>query len=171
MTPSEIKPAPFQLVAQCLNQLCHHVSPCTFYTFSEFCSANPTVPLSPNTYYKALFQFNYHFALCSCCLCTFSYPSTLYLPYLDPVPLLLCFSGMYPAWHIVGNLVLTCIFKFGFGVTVQGMPVSLQGVVLIWSCFVQFGFIIYENGAAVAGICMLRDYCHYVSKSRIFGDY
>jgi len=105
-----------------------------------------------------------HSILAACAALPFPYSTTLYLPYLDPVPFLLCFSGMYPAWHIAGNLFLTCIFKFGFGVAVQGMPVSLQGVVLNMVAFcllslyiMQFGFLVYENGAAVEGICMLRD--------------
>ena len=100
------------------------------------CNRN-TLPL-PFTYYKVLSQNNYCFALYSCCLCTSSLPLPLLPvpPLSRPALFLLCFCGMYPAWHIVGNLVLAFIFKFGFGVTVQGMPVSLQGVVVLMWCFV-----------------------------------
>lgn len=81
-----------------------------------------TVALSPCTYYKVLCQNNYHFALYSCCLCTSSLPLPLLPipPYLDPAPFLSCVCGRYPAWNIVGNLVLACIFKFGFGVYCAG---------------------------------------------------
>lgn len=165
-TPQDIIQFPITSLLQVVVGFDFSTCHCTFCTFSEYCSENRVLLHHHHvliTKYCARTVIILHSILASLPLPLLPIP-----PYLDPAPFLSCVSGMYPAWHTVGNLVLAYIFKFGFDVTVQGMPVSLQGVVLMWCCFVclvctscsLFGFLLYEIGAVIAGICMFSDYCH-----------
>lgn len=139
----------------------------TFCTFSDYCSGSPVWLLYHCvliTKYCARTVIILHSILAASASLPFPYPSSLYLPYPDWLPFLSHCSGMCPAHCIARNSVFVCISAFGFGVTVHSMPVFVHGVVLILYCFcllslyvMWFGCLLYENGAVIAGICVLRD--------------